>query len=236
MSRVRRALRALVRRALRQHGDETPVLTGVVLNTDREAGELWPSRRIADSRRSWVPTERSDEWSGWEPPSADVRALRRAVRRDAYAYPELIGEHNLDPRRRRRSRISEQIERLAQNLRPRRESALFFAVGRRLFEDEGSAEAQERGLRLLKDSLSPAQLEQYERYRYFEVIGGRTGRRYRIRHGRMMNIDQLDGRGRHICGWCFFPEGHLVAGDVMLAQKLALELFEPEALEIANRF
>jgi len=71
---------------------------------------------------------------------------------------------------------------------------------------------------------------------YVAWLGRKTGKRYRIRHGRMMNIDQLDRRGRHICGWCFFPEGHLVAGDVMLAQKLSLELFETEALEIANRF
>jgi hypothetical protein len=32
------------------------------------------------------------------------------------------------------------------------------------------------------------------------------------------------------------PQGRLVAGDVMLAQKVALELFENEALRIANRF
>ena len=32
------------------------------------------------------------------------------------------------------------------------------------------------------------------------------------------------------------PEGHLVAGDVMLAQKLALELFESDTLKIANKF
>jgi len=31
------------------------------------------------------------------------------------------------------------------------------------------------------------------------------------------------------------PEGQLAIGDVMLAQKVALELFESEALMIANR-
>jgi hypothetical protein len=68
------------------------------------------------------------------------------------------------------------------------------------------------------------------------VIGGRTGRRYRIRYGRQMNIDQIDRNGGRICGWCFVPQGRLVAGDVMLAQKIALELFEPEALKVARRF
>ena len=51
-----------------------------------------------------------------------------------------------------------------------------------------------------------------------------------------MNIEQLDRNGRRVCGWCFFPQGSLVSGDVMLAQKAALELFEADALRIANRY
>lgn len=102
--------------------------------------------------------------------------------------------------------------------------------------DVGSKKAQERGAQLLKQSLAPAQRQQYEKYGYFDVVGGSTGKRYRIRHGRQMNIEQLDKNGRRVCGWCFFPQGSLVAGDVMLGQKLALELYEAEALRIANRY
>jgi hypothetical protein len=102
--------------------------------------------------------------------------------------------------------------------------------------DVGSKRAQERGITLLKEHLAPAQRLQYEKYGFFDVIGGRTGKRYRIRHGRQMNIEQLDRAGRRVCGWCFYPQGNLVAGDVMLAQKVALELFEIDALRIANRF
>ena len=102
--------------------------------------------------------------------------------------------------------------------------------------DIGSRRAQERGLKLLKENLTAAQRRQYEKYGYFEVIGGKTGKRYRIRHGRQMNIEQLDRNGRRVCGWCFFPQGNLVSGDVMLGQKLSLELFEADALRIANRF
>jgi hypothetical protein len=102
--------------------------------------------------------------------------------------------------------------------------------------DIGSKRAQERGIRLLMENLSAAQRKQYEKYGYFDVTGGKTGKRYRIRHGRQMNIEQLDRNGRRVCGWCFFPQGSLVAGDIMLAQKAALELFEPDALRIANRF
>jgi hypothetical protein len=111
----------------------------------------------------------------------------------------------------------------------------FFGPGL-AFGDVGSKRAQERGLALLKENLAPAQRLQYEKYGFFDVVGGRTGKRYRIRHGRQMNIEQLDRAGRRVCGWCFYPQGNLVAGDVMLAQKVALELFELEALKIANRF
>ena len=102
--------------------------------------------------------------------------------------------------------------------------------------DLGSRRAQERGLQLLKENLAPAQRQQYEKHEFFDVVGGSTGKRYRIRNGRQMNIEQLDKNGRRVCGWCFFPQGSLVAGDVMLAQKMALELFEVEALRIANRY
>jgi len=100
--------------------------------------------------------------------------------------------------------------------------------------DSDSAAA--RGMRLFKANLTPAQLEQYEQHGYFELIGGDTGRRYRIRRGTTMNIDEVDESGRLVQKWCFVPMGNLVAGDVYLAQKLALELFETEARVIANAF
>jgi hypothetical protein len=59
----------------------------------------------------------------------------------------------------------------------------------------------------------------------------------RDNHGRQMNIDVLDGAGRRLSGIRFLPrEQGIVAGDCMLAQKLALELFEDDALGIANAF
>jgi hypothetical protein len=93
----------------------------------------------------------------------------------------------------------------------------------------------ERGFQLLTLNLSPAQREQYSRYGYFDVIGGDTGKRYRIRHGCMMNVEQLDQNGREVQLLCFTPRGRLPVGDIMLAQKLALELFESDVLGIANR-
>jgi hypothetical protein len=46
----------------------------------------------------------------------------------------------------------------------------------------------------------------------------------------------MDAWGHSKLGWCFVPNGHLVAGDVMLAQKIALETSENSALAVANKF
>jgi hypothetical protein len=97
-------------------------------------------------------------------------------------------------------------------------------------------EAHARGLRLLEENLSPAQRNQYKRCGYFDVVGGETGGRYRIKYGFEMNVEQLDANGRVMRSLCFMPEGELAVGDVMLVQKLALELFESQTLEVANSF
>jgi hypothetical protein len=88
----------------------------------------------------------------------------------------------------------------------------------------------------VKEWLSPEQLAQYESYRYFDVIGRQSGKRYRIRYGTAMNICEMDSRGRIAAGWCFVPHETLVAGDIMLAQKIALETDEWSALAVARKF
>ena len=99
----------------------------------------------------------------------------------------------------------------------------------------GDNSAESRGARLLRENLSPEQLAAYRRGGSFDVIGGDTGKRYRIHRASMMNIAEFDAEGHRVWTWCFFPKGDLVRGDNMLAQKLALELFETEALAKANR-
>jgi hypothetical protein len=95
---------------------------------------------------------------------------------------------------------------------------------------------EQRGLKLLRGWLSQEQLAQFDANNYFEVIGCHTGKRYRICRGKEANIVELDDRARPTTGWCFVPNEHLVAGDVMLAQKIALETDERGALAKANRF
>ena len=91
-----------------------------------------------------------------------------------------------------------------------------------------------QALQLLVRNLSPAQRQQFARHRYFDVIGGDTGTRYRICVGRTLNVAHLNASGGCVRMLCFEPQGQLPVGDVMLAQKIALELFESKALKVAN--
>lgn len=95
--------------------------------------------------------------------------------------------------------------------------------------------ASQRAKRLLKANLTPLQAMQYEKFRYFEVIGGETGHRYRIHRSAALNVDEHDDAGTRIARWCFLPSGDLVEADVLLAQKLALELFESDARAVAHK-
>lgn len=104
----------------------------------------------------------------------------------------------------------------------------------RKFLSENTREA--RGQRLLRDWLTPEQRRQLEANGYFEVTGCDSGKRYRIYRGRMTNVYEMDDLGSPRKGWCFVPFGFLAVGDVMLAQKIALETSEDAALAVANRF
>jgi hypothetical protein len=94
--------------------------------------------------------------------------------------------------------------------------------------------ADVRALALLRSWLTPEQNQQWAERGEFEVVGCDTGTRYRITCGAVMNVYQLDEVGRPVTQWCFAPEGDLATGDVLLAQKIALETMEREALGLAN--
>ncbi|MGE3699208.1 MAG: hypothetical protein AB7G08_10450 [Hyphomicrobiaceae bacterium] len=96
--------------------------------------------------------------------------------------------------------------------------------------------AEKRSFQLLNANLSLSQRHQYARHGYFDVLGSKTGARYRIHQGSRMNVEQLDADGRRVRLLCFKPAAQLAVGDIMLAQKLALELFEPEAIRVSERF
>jgi hypothetical protein len=97
-----------------------------------------------------------------------------------------------------------------------------------------------RGRRLLREWLSPCQRAQFDDKDYFEVVGCDSQKRYRIynrmTNGVRPNVYEIDDAGRSKVAWCFLPAEPLVAGDIMLAQKIALETDEYNALAVANRF
>ena len=106
-----------------------------------------------------------------------------------------------------------------------------------LFRSARNANTPEvRGLRLLRSWLSPAQLAQFDAKGNFDVVGGESGKKYRIKFGICANVLELSEDGTPKVGWCVVPDCCLVAGDVMLAQKIALETFEGAALAKANKF
>jgi hypothetical protein len=95
--------------------------------------------------------------------------------------------------------------------------------------------AEQKGAALLRSWLSPEQAKLWDSHRHFYVVGCDTGKSYRVKYGRAMNIEELDSGGNVVTQWCFGPQGNLAVGDVMLAQKIALETMEVEALAKANR-
>jgi hypothetical protein len=84
--------------------------------------------------------------------------------------------------------------------------------------------------------LSPQQCAQFDADKYFDVIGCDTGKRYRVHYGTAANVHEIDNAGSPKMGWCFVPLGSFVPGDVMLAQKIALETDELNVLAVAVRF
>ena len=98
-----------------------------------------------------------------------------------------------------------------------------------LWQERRLKQAESKGMTFLLANLSAQQREQYEAFGYFDVIGSDTHRRYRIFKGRFGNVKELSENDRPDIGRCFFPEGGLVAGDCMLAQKIALENCESAA-------
>jgi hypothetical protein len=53
--------------------------------------------------------------------------------------------------------------------------------------------------------------------------------------GKMMNVHEVDRAGNIVARLCFAPKGDLPMGDILLAQKIALETMERDALKMARR-
>ena len=80
------------------------------------------------------------------------------------------------------------------------------------------------------------QRAQFDASKSFDVVGCDSEKRYRILYGKVTNVHEIDDDGQPVTGWCFVPSGYLVAGDVMLVQKIALETNERATLAVANPY
>lgn len=234
MERMDQMLRALLQ-AVSEHGSEAPALTDVAIESTRGCFEVRLWLEFANGYRTFAGLSAGTCYAFCERHAAwDAGTFRQTLLLEAHrAYARMLREQE------RRAWFREFMQRLAngiaRGMRSRRATWALYGRGAGLYFDEGTPEAQERSLRLLTENLTTTQREQYSIGKYFEVTGGTSGKRYRVRHARSMNIEQLDENGRRVCGWCFFPKGRLVTGDIMLTQKVALELYELEALQVAHK-
>ena len=71
------------------------------------------------------------------------------------------------------------------------------------------------------------------KHNYFYVIGGKTGHKYRIDHGRAGNV-KLMVNDKVAQSWCAHPAINCPNEDTMLAQKVMLEHMEAQFKDTAN--
>jgi hypothetical protein len=86
---------------------------------------------------------------------------------------------------------------------------------------------------LLDSILDDIQKKTFEEEDWFLVIG-KSGRIYRLRRGRVGNIDLVSPDGRVLRSYCVHPNGSFPNGDDLVAQKLHLECDDDNLIEQAN--
>lgn len=101
-------------------------------------------------------------------------------------------------------------------------------------EREERVKAEARARELLLSVLRHEQREQFERDGHF-LVTGRSGRRYRLRPGRVANVDVIDRAGRVTHRLCAHPAPLIPDCDTLVAQKLMLEHDDEAFTRIANR-
>lgn len=95
--------------------------------------------------------------------------------------------------------------------------------------------AHKQARSLLASCLTNQQRAEFEDHEYFDVIGGASGRTYRIHSCRTANVHALDRHGRPLRAYCAVLRRGVPVEDQMLAQKLLLETDERRFLEIGVR-
>ena len=87
---------------------------------------------------------------------------------------------------------------------------------------------------VLRENLDQRQVAELQEYNYFTLHSKDGKRRYRIRRGRIGNLERVSEEGKLQVKYCVHPKPSLPDADTMLAQKLHLEENDVEFLLIAN--
>jgi hypothetical protein len=239
--RIRRKLMELFDQVLNEYRGEPPALADVVIERAFERFEPHLVAYFCDGHHALVAVHTDDvfqfcqRYSAWS--AGSLRCALASEGRAVYArmLESRTASHNDSEHGHREPRFASAAPQADAPRRLRDWWSWPRTIGRSVAGARAAyREAHARGIRLLNECLSPLQREQYAKYGYFEVVGGTTGKSYRIKKGAQMNVEELGKNGKRVKVLCFIPKGGLVVGDVMLAQKFALELFEPHALAVAN--
>lgn len=91
-------------------------------------------------------------------------------------------------------------------------------------------EADERARQLLLDHLSEEQKKTFEKDGWFECVGNKTGKTYRIHNYR--NINTVQGKTKY----CLVQKDTVPLPDQLLTEKMLIENDEDKFLKVANRF
>jgi hypothetical protein len=137
-------------------------------------------------------------------------------------------------RLRRRGRIDEWLDTLREGNRFQEWCDRTLAPARPLTakEKKDRRVADERAKRLLRSTLSPQQLKEFDRKGYFHVVV--KERRFRITGQWSHGIKEVDAKGRILRTLCAHPVERVPIADMMLTQKLWLEASPKEFIKIAN--
>ena len=98
-------------------------------------------------------------------------------------------------------------------------------------------QAHQKSTIILSESLNHQQRRDFDKLGYF-FVQSPSGRLYRIREGRAINIDLMKGQSRNVVEkrLCAHPHIDCPNRDTMLVQKVMLENMEHEFLRIANQY
>lgn len=91
-----------------------------------------------------------------------------------------------------------------------------------------------RARRLLVDHLNKEQRAQFKKDESFIVVGGQSGKKYRVNKGRTANIQELGQDDRVVRRLCAHPGIQCPDFDTMLTQKIMLEHMEADFVRTAN--